>query len=205
MAGNHVSFGTIGYLSPGPHPRQPKHALCLNPAASAIRLERRDSNPVDADHNYSGSRRTFMKRLTFLPIVLWAATGCGSKIIDRLDCANYQLDQINQQLCEANKKLEDVKKNQVEGNKIAKENGTKIDTTNKTLDMTNAKLDVANTELGGIKGESVKANKNLETIDGSLGKLGEAAKGIETKIQKNGDIMQKGFDELIKRSPPPKN
>ena len=59
-----------------------------------------------------------MKKLTFLPIVLWAATGCGSKIIDRLDCANYQLDQINCQLIQANKNL-------VEGNKIATANGVK--------------------------------------------------------------------------------
>ena len=51
-----------------------------------------------------------MKRLTFLPLLLWAAMGCGSKIIDRLDCANYQLDSINQRLAEANTKIDDAKK-----------------------------------------------------------------------------------------------
>jgi chromosome segregation ATPase len=149
-----------------------------------------------------------MKRLTFLPIVLWAATGCGSKIIDRLDFANYQLDTLNQQLCDTNKKIDEANKKLDLSNKINKENGGKIDVTNKSLAEANAKLEEAKGELVGIKGETGKVNKNLEglqtSLQTSLADLDKTGKSIETKIGKNGEIMQKGFDELIKRSPPPK-
>jgi septal ring factor EnvC (AmiA/AmiB activator) len=146
-----------------------------------------------------------MKRLTFLPIVLWAATGCGSKIIDRLDCANYQLDQINCQLVKANEKLDTANKNLTEGNKIATKNGEKLDTANKNIEGTNARLDDANKGIKAVESEVAKSTKQLDDANGALGKIAKTTGDIDTKVEKNGVNMQKGFDELIKRSPPPKN
>jgi chromosome segregation ATPase len=142
-----------------------------------------------------------------MPIVLWAAVGCCPKIIDRLDCANYQLDQITQQLCQANQKLEDAKKKLDEGNKIARDNGGKLDTANMHHEGTNARLDEANKELIAIekeiKGASSKLDK-LDLLDMNLSKIEKNTGSIDGKVTKYGDSMQKNFEELIKRSPPPK-
>ena len=47
----------------------------------------------------------------------------GCKIIDQLDCVNYQLDVLNGQICETNKKLDKANENLVA-------NGKKQDKTN---------------------------------------------------------------------------
>ena len=49
-----------------------------------------------------------------------------------------------------------------------------------------------------------KLEKRLAEMDGKLGNLEKLLSNIETATKRNGDIMTKGFDELIKRSPPPK-
>jgi len=149
-----------------------------------------------------------MKKLTFLPIVLWAATGCGSKIIDRLDCANYQLDQINCQLVEANKKLDTANKNLVEGNKIAKENGGKLDEGNKIATANGTKIDAVGSAVGALEKTTDKhlkdANASLADLAKSVGAIEKTTADSNTLIKKGNEITQKGFDELIKRSPPPK-
>jgi peptidoglycan hydrolase CwlO-like protein len=49
-----------------------------------------------------------------------------------------------------------------------------------------------------------RLEKRLAEIDMKLAKIDKSLTSIDTGTKRNGDIIQKGFDELIKRSPPPK-
>jgi hypothetical protein len=49
-----------------------------------------------------------------------------------------------------------------------------------------------------------RLEKRLENIEAQLGKLEKLLSSIDAKTSTNGQILQKGFDELIKRAPPPK-
>jgi hypothetical protein len=49
-----------------------------------------------------------------------------------------------------------------------------------------------------------RLEKRLAEIDTRLAKIDKTLTSIDAGTKRNGEIIQKGFDELIKRSPPPK-
>lgn len=150
-----------------------------------------------------------MKRLTVVPLLLWAATGCEHHpVIDRLDCANYQLDCIHQRLVEANVRIDETKKTLAakvdQSNTINTANGGKLDTANKNLEGANAKLDEANKELAAIEKELKDSNAKLGDIGKGVGESNKSLAGIDGKVNDMNKNLGGKLDELIKRSPPPK-
>jgi septal ring factor EnvC (AmiA/AmiB activator) len=150
-----------------------------------------------------------MKRLTVVPLLLWAAVGCEHHpVIDRLDCANYQLDCIHQRLVEANVRIDETKKTLAAkvdtSNAINTANGGKLDTANKSLDGANAKLDEANKELAAIEKSVKDATAAVGEVNKSVGDSNKSLTGIDSKVNDMNKNLGGKLDELIKRSPPPK-
>jgi septal ring factor EnvC (AmiA/AmiB activator) len=157
-----------------------------------------------------------MKRLAVVPLLLWAAVGCEHHpIVDRLDCANYQLDCIHQRLVEANVRIDETKKTLAakvdESNAINTANGGKLDTANKSLDTANksldganAKLDEANKELAAIEKSVKDATTAVTEVNKSVGDSNKSLTGIDSKVNDMNKNLGGKLDELIKRSPPPK-